>query len=137
MHALTILIVIAGWLHLSLLFAGATVPVVLKWRTQLDQLDSMSRHIIWTHGGYIMLMILGIACLSIGLPRVLTDGSAVGRGLAGFVCLFWMIRLVIQLFMFRPGALLDRTWRIVGYHALTVLFAFFTGVYGVAALEGV
>ena len=43
-------------------------------------------------------------------------------------------RLAVQLLYFRPGAYLNTAFLRIGYNALTVLFVYFTAVYGVSAL---
>ena len=59
MIPLETLIIVGGVLHLGLLIAGALVPGTLNWRTSLAPLPAMTRHIIWTHGAFIVVIILG------------------------------------------------------------------------------
>lgn len=59
------LIQIAGALHLGLLIASALTPNVLKWRTELQHLSALSRHVIWVHGAFIMIVILGFGAISV------------------------------------------------------------------------
>src|SRR5437867_907238 len=57
MNALKIMIIIAGILHLCITSAGLTMTRVLDWRHKLSALDPLTRHIIWTHGAFVLLAI--------------------------------------------------------------------------------
>lgn len=72
-----------------------------------------------------------------GIPLVLNagelaSGTDLARSFCAYVALFWGIRLCLQP-VFDVKAHLTARWLKAGYFALTVLFAFFTVVYGYAA----
>jgi len=53
--------------------------------------------------------------------------------ICGFVALYWGIRLCLQYGVLNPKGLLKGPVLKIGYHCLTLAFAFFTGVFGWAA----
>ena len=133
MHAIETLLFVGGLLHFSILIASSLVPRVLDWNGELAKLPELFRQLIWVHGAYIVLMIVGFGTVSVFLPAELATGSLLARAVCGFIALFWGGRLVLQLVYFRPGAYLSSRVLRVGYHALTVLFVYFTAVYGASA----
>jgi hypothetical protein len=133
MTTLATLILICGGLHLCLLIAGAMVPRVLDWRRTLAPLDPLSRQIIWIHGAFIVFNIVGIAAVSVTQAGALAGGSTLARSICGFVAFFWGVRLMLQLLVVDARHHLTTWFRTAGYHALTLLFATFTVVYGWAA----
>lgn len=132
---LSTFILLAGLCHFGILFASALVPRVLDWRGELDRLNPLSRHIVWTHGAFIVLTIVAIGAISLANPRELAAGSALARWFCGFVAVFWLARLVLQLFVLDARPYLTRTFLKLGYHGLTAVFAFLGTVYAWAALR--
>lgn len=134
MTTLELLIVIAGVLHLGILIASALVPRVLDWKRELAKLAPLSRHLVWTHGAFIVVVIIGFAAVSIINASVLAGGGMLARSVCGFIALFWFARLVIQLFFFDASPYLTKAYLKVGFHGLTLVFAYFSAVYGWAAV---
>lgn len=128
------LLLIAGLLHFSLLLAGGLAVHTLNWRSKLTSLDTMSRQLIWVHAGFIVLVIISFGVLSVSLSSSLASGSPVARGVCAMIATFWFVRLILQLAYFDARALFRNWFYKVGYHALTVVFAYFTAVYGIACL---
>lgn len=128
------LLFIAGVLHLGLLIASTLTPQVLQWRTELRQLCALSRHVVWVHGAFIMITILGFAMISLFNARSLAGGSGLARSVCAFVSIFWLCRLMVQFFLFDARPYLRGLTLQVGYHGLTVAFTYFVVIYGWAAL---
>lgn len=131
----TLLVVIGGILHLGLILAGALVPGTLNWKDSLGKLDHLSRQLIWVHGGYIVLIILSFALLSLIYPNELLAGTPLARAVCLFIGLFWSIRLLIQFFVFDAKPYLKNGLLKVGYHCLTLVFLYHAVVYSWIALR--
>jgi hypothetical protein len=56
---LELLIFIGGILHFGILLASAAVPQVLDWKGSLAKLDGLTRQLVWVHGIFIVLVIIG------------------------------------------------------------------------------
>ena len=132
---LPLFIFIGGVLHLGILLASATVPRALDWKKSLDGLDQLFRQLIWVHGAFIVLVIIGFAVLSLLLPGELASGTPLARGLCAFIAIFWLSRLGVQLFVFDAKPHLKSALLRIGYHGLTLVFAYHAVVYGYAALN--
>lgn len=128
------LIWIAGLLHFGVLIASALVPGVLNWRTELARLSTLTRQLIWVHGAFVVLVIIGFGTLTLINAAALVSGSTLARCLCGFICLFWVLRLSLQLFLFDPRPFLSNALLRAGHHGLTALFVYFSLVYGWAML---
>ena len=131
---LTTLLLLGGVCHFGILLASALVPRVLDWKGELKHLSPLSRHLVWTHGAFIVLTIVAFGVISVANASHLADGSAVSRWFCGFVAAFWLARLGIQLFLFDARPFLTGVFLKLGYHGLTVVFAFLGSIYGYAAL---
>ena len=68
-----------GAIQLGILMASALVPGKLQWRADLAKLPPLSRHLIWVHGGYIVLVIAAMGLSSLCLAAELAEGGALAR----------------------------------------------------------
>jgi hypothetical protein len=128
------LLVLGGVCHFGILIASALVPRVLDWKGELQRLSPLSRHLIWTHGAFIVLTIVAFGLISVTNAYDLTSGSRLSRSVCGFIAAFWLARLGIQLFLFDARPFLKHAVLKLGYHGLTVVFTYLGVVYAWAAV---
>lgn len=128
------LILIAAALHFVILIASALTPWVLDWRRALSGLHPFLRRLFWVYGAFIVWTIIGFGTLTFRFADQLGAGEPVARGLAGFIALFWGLRLAVQFFVFDPTPFLTNGFLKLGYHGLTLVFIYFTGLYAFIAL---
>jgi len=128
------LIFFGGLLHFGILIASALVPRVLDWKACLAGLQPLVRQLFWVHGGFIVLVIIGFGLLSIVLPQELCTGEPLARAVSLLIAVFWGARLVVQCCYFDASAYLETRLLKVGYHGLTIVFAYHTLVYSWAAI---
>ncbi len=93
----------------------------------------MHRQMHWVYGGYIVLSIVAFGLISLIHAEVLANGSGLARSFCLYVAIFWGIRLALQAVL-DVEAYLTAWWLKLGYYGLTVLFFYFTAIYGWAAL---
>src|SRR5262245_4318700 len=134
MTQLQTLLLIAGVLHFGILLASAVVPQVLDWRGELRKLPPLFAQLVWVHGGFIVLTIIGLGVISVLNARELATGTLLARSVCGFIAVFWGTRLAVQFFYFDAAPYLTRLPLKVGYHALTVVFTCLTFIYTLGAL---
>jgi len=128
------LIRLAGAGQLSVLVASSLVPFRLNWKRDLASLPVLHRQMYWTYGGYVVLGIVTLGVISLVCADELAAGSRLSRMVCGYGAVFWGVRLALQaVFDVKPH--LTAWWLRAGYHTLTVLFLFFTGVYAYATLR--
>jgi hypothetical protein len=134
MKILQMLLLIAGVLHFTILIASALVPRVLDWRANLALLHPFLRRLFWIYGVFIVLVIIGFGTLTLVDSAAMATGEPVARSLAALIAIFWFARLLVQLFVFDCREFLTSPFLKVGYHGLTLLFVYFTVIYGWVAL---
>ncbi len=134
MQTLETMVWIAGALHVGLLVAGAMVPQVLDWREQLKPLSELSRHVVWVHGVFIVMVIIGFGLICLINASALTQGTLLARSVCGLIASFWAARLGVQLFLFDARPYLRNRFLTIGYHGLTVVFTYIAVVLAWTAL---
>ncbi|MEX0728911.1 MAG: hypothetical protein WEB58_17745 [Planctomycetaceae bacterium] len=122
------LIFLAGLGQMSVLIASSLVPLRLNWKEEFKSLSKLHRQMYWVYGGYVVLSIVALGLISVFNAKELASGSGLARGFCLYAAVFWGVRLSLQ------GVLdvkehLTMWWLKAGYHALTVLFLFFTAVF--------
>jgi hypothetical protein len=130
---LELLIFVGGILHFGILLASALVPKVLDWKESLGKLDGLFRQLVWVHGVFIVLVIVGFGLLSTFFASDLATGTPLARGVCFFISFFWAARLIVQFFVFDAKPYLKNAFLKVGYHGLTVVFIYHAVVFSVAA----
>ena len=118
-----------GIIQLGILIGSATVPGVLRWADELKAVSLVSRQLIWVHGAFIVLVIIGFGMLAILFPKELAAGAPMSRGVCAFIGLFWLVRLLLQFVLFDPKPLLTSVYLRCGYHGLTIAFTYLAAVF--------
>jgi len=119
------LILIGGGLHFLTLIASAMVPKTLDWRGELAKLIPFLRTLFWVYGAFIVLTILAFGIMSLVNYKAMAAGESLeARSICVFIAVFWGARLVVQLFFFDACEYLTNRFLKVGYHSLTLTFAF-------------
>lgn len=123
-----------GIAQIVLALASLAIPRILRWREEMQKLNSLTRQVFWTYAGYICVSNLCFGILTTFLPESLIDGTSLAAAVTGFIALWWTAHVVIQFAYFdrsqAPKGLLYVTAEIV----LVVLFIVLTLTYGAAAL---
>jgi hypothetical protein len=135
-NTLTLLLELAGILHLGLLCAGLMMPGVVQLRVHMQSLPSFIRRLFWVYYAFIGLCLVGFGCLTFGLAGTLAEGGVLARALCMFLAAFWSLRLFAATFVFDLRPYLTTPYRRLGYHATNVVFAYLPVVYLLAAWKG-
>jgi hypothetical protein len=135
-HTLTLLLELAGAMHLGLMCAGALMPRAVNLRTHLAVLPTFIRRLFWVYYAFIGLCLVSFGLITVTFAGTLAAGSALARAVCAFMAVFWTVRLFAATFIFdvRPY-LTNHFWRL-GYHATNIVFAYLPVVYALAALRG-
>jgi hypothetical protein len=134
MPNLEIFLRLAGVLHFGILVASALTPHALEWRKSLAPLHPFLRRMFWVYGAFIVLVIVNFGLLTLAQTDAMVAGLPIARALCGFIALFWLARLGVQLFVFDARPFLTNWFYKLAYHGLTVVFIYFVIIYGWAAL---
>jgi hypothetical protein len=130
---LTILLQIAGVLHLGLMCAGLLMPRVVGMRGHLAALPPFIRRLFWVYYCFIALCLVGFSIITIAFADTLAAGGDLARALCAFFAVFWTVRLIAGTFVFDMRPYLTSRHRRLGYHAINIVFAYLPIVYGLAA----
>jgi hypothetical protein len=133
---LTLLLQIAGVLHLGLMCAGLLMPRVVNMRTHLATLPPFIRQLFWVYYSFIALCLVSFAFITVTFAGTLAAGSDLARALCAFFAVFWTVRLIAGTFVFDLRPYLTNVYRRLGYHAINIVFAYLPIVYAWAALKG-
>jgi hypothetical protein len=135
-NTLTLLLQIAGILHLGLLSAGLMMPRAVDLRSHLAVLPPFIRRLFWVYYAFIGLCLVSFGCLTLTLAGTLADGSTLARALCVFFAAFWTVRIVAATFIFDLNPYLTNVYRRLGYHAINLVFIYLPVVYVLAAWKG-
>ena len=132
---LTLLLQIAGVLHLGLMGAGLLMPQVVGMRAHLAALPPFIRQLFWVYYSFIALCLVSFSIITIAFADTLAAGGSLARALCAFFALFWTLRLIAGTFVFDMGPYLTTSYRRIGYHALNIVFVYLPVVYVLAASQ--
>ena len=122
---LTLLLQIAGVLHLGLMCAGLLMPRVVRMRWHLVALPPFIRQLFWVYYTFIALCLVSFSVITIAFADTLAAGGTLARALCVFFAVFWTLRLVVATFVFDMGPYLTNSYASLGYHAINVVFVVF------------
>jgi len=129
---LTLLLRVAGVLHLGLMCAGLLMPRVVGIRPHLAKMPPFIRQLFWVYYAFIGLCLLSFGIITIVFADTLASGGPLARALCLFFAAFWTLRLIAATFIFDMRPYLTTKYRRVGYHALNSVFAYLPVVYALA-----
>ena len=129
-----LLLQLAAAVQLLILIASASTPRVLDWRKNLAVLHPFLRKLFWVYGVFVVMVIIAFAVLTCRHVDAMAAREPVARSLCLFIAIFWGARLLVQFAIFDARPFLTNWFYKTGFHALTIIFAFLTFVYGKAAL---
>ena len=115
--------------HFLVLGASFQVPKQLDWHTDLDSLDSLNRKLMWTYGGFIVLMIVAFGVLTVLFHDQFVAGTPVALGLCATIAIFWSARILVDTFYFSHDDWPDGIEFVVGHALLTSLFLLLVLIY--------
>ena len=133
---LSLLLQLAGLLHLGLIAAGIAMPRVVGLSAHLATMPEFIRSLVWIYYAFIGYCLAAFGAASIFLADSLASGHALARMACVFLCGFWTIRLAAALFVLNVRPYLTRPSLRLGYHATNVVFALLPFIYGYAAWKG-
>ena len=132
---LTLLLQIAGVLHLGLMGAGLLMPQAVGMRGHLAVLPPFIRQLFWVYYSFIALCLVSFSLITIAFADTLAAGGSLARALCAFFALFWTLRLIAGTFVFDMRPYLTNGYRRLGYHAINIVFAYLPVVYVLAASQ--
>jgi hypothetical protein len=119
-----------GAAHFLVLVASFQVPSKLNWREELPRLSSFNRKLMYAYGAFIVLTIVTFGVFTIFMHGDLLAGSKAATFFAGFIAVFWLLRLSMDFFYYKHEDWPKGKQFVVGHALLTSLFTFLCLSYG-------
>lgn len=88
---------LAGAAQLGIAAVNFLLPALLDYRGNLAKVSPIIRQIFLVHAAYIVLVLTAFGTMSLWFANDLAGGSRLGTFLSGFLALFWLLRVVVQL----------------------------------------
>lgn len=129
------LLVLAGAGQIALVLGSSAIPRQLGWRAKLSATTPLIRQMFWVYAAYILATNLAFGLLSALAPAVLLDGSPLATAVCGFICLYWVSRVIVQWTYFDLSELPISPFNKFARIALETLFIALALVYGAATLH--
>ena len=120
---------LAALAQVGLLVVSLQVPARLNWRTELAVLQPFNRKLMWVYGIFVVLTYLGFAALTAGLHGELLRGERAAVGLALFIGLYWLARIIVDLVYFESRDWPRGRFLQLGHWLLNAVFVFLTVTY--------
>jgi len=133
---LTILLQIAGVLHLGLLCAGASMPRAVNLRGHLATLPPFIRRLFFVYFSFIGLTLAGFGSLTFFFADSMAAGQPLARALCWLFGTFWTLRLFVAGLIFDVRPYLTNWFYRLGYQALNLAFVYLLAVYTLALWKG-
>ena len=131
---LSLLLYAAAAGTVSVLAASLQALLRLGWRDDIAKLRRFNQKVFWVYGFYILLSIVSFAVLTWRLHDAFLAGDTTARWLAGFIAVFWTVRVLVDVFCYDHRDWPPGNAMVAGHALVTTLFCFLATVYWVAAV---
>lgn len=131
MNALVPYIWLAGGVHLLIAAANLLLPSKLHYRENLSKVSPIIRQIFVVHSAYIVFILIAFSGLCFLFAPELAGRAPLGKFLSGYMALFWLLRLPIQIFYYDAEL---KKQNPVANVVFTLAIFFLSGVFAIAAL---
>ena len=128
------LVRLAGVAHLVSLTAIIYAPIHLRWHEALERVSTLLRQMGAVYHYYTAGTIVAMGLVSLFCAPDLVSGTPLARAVCGYIALFWIVRLGVQIYYDHRQHLTNR-WLTLGYHGLSALFVLFGLLYGWLAVR--
>jgi hypothetical protein len=108
--------------HFAILLASFQVPFQLRWKRDLQSLMPFNRKLLWVQSGFTVLTIMAFGVLTLLLHAELLRGDRPALGLAAFIGIYWIARILVDAFYFSHADWPIGKRFVVGHILLTSLF---------------
>ncbi|MBZ5567288.1 MAG: hypothetical protein LAN64_05485 [Acidobacteriia bacterium] len=121
---------VAGAVQMAIILANVVLPARLRVRSGMASVPRFLRQVFIVHWAYIIFVVFLFSLLCFLFPAELAGGSALGRFLSGAMALFWLARLLLQLFYYDRQTRRENRGLDLAYLAGLVVLI---GIFGVGA----
>jgi alginate O-acetyltransferase complex protein AlgI len=120
---------LAGVGHFCTLIAGVQMPFRLHWKEELARLSRFNRKIMLNYTAYVGAIVIAFGYLTLKLHDELLAGDKVAMHLAGLIAIFWIGRILVDMFYFKHDDWPKGPEFVIGHAVLDTLFVAMASVY--------
>lgn len=104
-------------------------PRYFNWPAELRPLSLINREMMYVHTLFVALTVglMGVLCLSCG-PEL--TGTPLGRKVALGLALFWLVRLLVQLFGYSAALWRGKRFETAVHIVFCLFWTYLTAVFG-------
>jgi hypothetical protein len=128
-------LILGGLGNLAIALSSLALPRLLGWRQELAGLRPLTRNLFWTYAGYTFGIHVWFGVVSIVAADDLLAGSTLARLVAGFIALYWGVRVIGQFAWYDRTVREERLLFKIGEAGYVTLFVLLTLIYGAVALR--
>jgi alginate O-acetyltransferase complex protein AlgI len=119
--------------HLVVLIASFQAPARLGWKQDIPKLTRFNQKVFWVYAFYILLCIVSFAAMTWRLHDAFLEGEPAARCIAGFIAIFWTVRVLVDLFWYDHRDWPQGNALVAGHALVTSLFCSLAAIYWFAA----
>ena len=123
---------IAGFVLLAIGAANFFAFKKLGWNRNLERTETFFRQVFCVHTVFIVFTLLAMAAVCLlATDELVAKSSFITSGLIWFMAIFWVVRIMVQLFYYGPAVARKNPW----WNALfTFAFLYLGGVFSLLAV---
>ena len=125
---MTLHLKITGFLLIALACLHIIFPGYFKWKKELSPLSLINRQMMYVHTFFIALAVFLMGILCIAKPGEMTT-TELGHKLSFGLFLFWLIRLIFQLFVYSPKLWKGKLFETIVHVVFILLWVYFSLVF--------
>ncbi|MDO5973254.1 hypothetical protein Q4Q40_03585 [Flavivirga jejuensis] len=125
---MTIHLNIIGSFLIVLALIHSIFPKYFNWRIELKSLSLINRQMMTVHTFFIALIVffMGLLCLTSSAEIIETN---LGKKLSLGLCIFWVIRLFIQFFVYSSKLWKGKTFETIVHIIFLILWTYISMVF--------
>ncbi|MCH2198633.1 MAG: hypothetical protein MK081_07600 [Flavobacteriales bacterium] len=125
---------IIGILLIILASVHVVFPRYFHWKEVLKPLPLLERQIFYVHTFFVALTVLGMGILSLVRTESLIN-TPLGRDICLTIGIFWLLRLLFQLFVYSPKLWREKTMESTVHVIFTILWTYLTTAFLIIAFS--
>ena len=99
-----------------------------NWKEELQKVSLLTRQVFFVHSGFIMILLYLQGILLALFPAAVTEPSGAGLALTVGMTVFWIYRLIAQLWIYKRELWVGRRLNTFVHVVFTVLWVYFSAI---------
>ncbi len=124
---------VIGYLLFVLALIHFAFPKYFNWKEDLSKISLINRQMMKTHTFFLVLILLGMACLSAFYTSELLN-TILGKALLLFLAVFWTLRLIAQLCTYSSKLWKGKTFETIVHIIFTLFWTYCSSIFWLAYL---